>query len=399
MPTYAFETITADQAANITAADTLTFASGPANRVSVVYQSYDPLILTPEVPSILVTIGERTVKFGTALTEVTRNGQAVFADGSKLLVGDASGERITGTANHDGIYGGPGADTVDGGLGDDLIQGNSGADDLSGGRGSNTLYGGQGADVLRVSTLEETRGGFAHGNKGDDDVIGGGGNDTLLGGQGDDFIGGHGGDDYISGDLGDDDLNGGGGADTLVGGDGNDIIGTGGGADRVIAGDGDDRVAIFYGGGAIVDAGAGADTIASVSVGKDVLYGGEGRDVFEFVSHTRPAAGQDDTILDWNGADDSLRFNQVSIYALGSAPSAAAILPREYSEFVAASYDEALRIANEHISGAGAQYVAAQVGQDVYVFVDSNGVPTDGADASVVLVGKSLADIGLTNFI
>ncbi|HEY8616223.1 calcium-binding protein [Phenylobacterium sp.] len=401
MARYAFETITANQAAAITAADTVTFA-GRANATSVVYQSYDPLALTPEVPSILVTLDGRTVKFGTAFTQVTKNGQAEFADGSKLVVGDTSDERIAGSVYGDGLYGGPGHDSVNGGRGDDLIQGNAGDDRLEGDLGSNTLYGGQGDDVIYVATAAETRGGFAHGNAGNDEIFGGGGGDTLLGGRGDDLLVGLDGADYLSGDLGDDELHGGAGADTLLGGEGNDIIQTGGGADRVLAGAGDDRIAIFYGGSAIVDGEDGNDTITSVSVGKDVLSGGAGRDVFEFVSHTRPAAGQDDTILDWSGADDKLRFQQVSIYALGGGDedeAAHSILPLEYSEFVATSYDEALRIANEHISGPGAKYVAAQVGQNVYVFVDSDGDPTNGADAGVVLVGRTLADISLTNFI
>ncbi|WP_374468692.1 calcium-binding protein [Phenylobacterium sp.] len=396
MATYAFETITADQAANITAADTVTFA-GAANRVGLVYQSYDPAALSPEVPSILVTLDGRTVKFGTNFTQVTKVGQAVFGDGSKLVVGDTSDDWIGGSAQDDGLYGGPGADTVHGGRGDDLVQGNGGDDLLNGDLGSNTLYGGQGNDTIYVSTDAEVRGGFAHGNVGNDEIYGGGGGDTLLGGKGDDLLAGLGGADYLSGDLGDDELHGGEGADTLLGGDGNDIIQTGGGADRVLAGAGDDRVAIFYGGGAVVDGEGGNDTITSVSAGKDILRGGAGRDVFEFVSHTDPAQGQDDTILDWSGADDKLSFAQVSIYA--GPGEAASILPREYSEFVANSYAEALSIANEHISAAGARYVAAQVGADVVVFVDSNGDPSDGADASVVLVGRSLADIGLENFI
>jgi Ca2+-binding RTX toxin-like protein len=394
--TYAFETITAEQAAKITAADIVTFTSG-ANRVSVVYQSYDPLALTPEVPSILVTLDGRTVKFGTDFTQVTKTGQAVFADGSKLVVGDTSDDWLVGGAQGDGLYGGPGADTVDGGRGDDLIQGNGGHDLLQGGLGANTIYGGQGDDTIMLSTEAELRGGFAHGNVGNDEVYGGGGGDTLLGGKGDDLLVGLGGADYLSGDLGDDELHGGEGADTLIGGEGADTIQTGGGADVVLAGTGDDRIAIFYGGGANVDGGDGNDTITSVSAGKDILKGGAGRDVFEFVSHADPAQGQDDVILDWSGLDDRLSFAQVSIYQGGEA--AASILPRDYSEFVAGSYAEALAIANEHISAAAARYVAAQVGADVVVFVDSNGDPSDGADASVVLVGRSLADIGLENFL
>jgi hypothetical protein len=121
-----------------------------------------------------------------------------------------------------------------------------------------------------------------------------------------------------------------------------------------------------------------------------VLTGGEGRDRFDFVAHTGPNEGHDDLITDWNGAEDRISFHQVSIYT---------ILPRAYSEFVAADYAEAFRIAEEHIAFTGAQYVAAQVGDDVVVFADTNGTAADGADIAVVLVGRTLDDIDLTNFI
>ena len=137
--------------------------------------------------------------------------------------------------------------------------------------------------------------------------------------------------------------------------------------------------------------GAGNDTLTAASAGKDTLAGGSGRDRFEFIAKTAPANGVDAEVIDFE-AHDSLHFAEVSIF------SQAAILPLSYSEFVAASYEEALRIANEHISAAGAKYVAAQVGSNVYVFAD-NGDPADGADISVLLVGRTLNDIGLGNFV
>ncbi|WP_395674468.1 calcium-binding protein [Phenylobacterium sp.] len=390
MATYAFETITAEQALNIQPTDIVTFAGGPANRASVVYQSYDPAALTAEVPSILVTIGGRTVKFDTNLVRVSDAGGLQFADGSVLVVGDTGDERASGGDGHDGLYGGPAADTVAGGKGDDLLQGNAGDDALDAGSGTNTVYGGKGDDEIVAARDTDRTGSFAHGNQGNDDIVGGGGADTLLGGQGDDFLGGGDGDDYLSGDLGADELHGGDGADTLIGGEGDDTIQSGGGADRVLAGAGDDQVAIFYGGGAIVDGGAGNDTITSASVGKDVLSGGEGRDLFVFVAKNDPAQGQDDVILDWNAVDDRIQFDQVSIYT---------ILPRSYSEFVATDYAEATRIAQEHIMFTGAQYVAAQVGADVVIFADTNADSSDGADISLVLAGRTLADISLASFV
>jgi hypothetical protein len=42
--------------------------------------------------------------------------------------------------------------------------------------------------------------------------------------------------------------------------------------------------------------------------------------------------------------------------------------------------------------------VAAQVGSDVFVFVDIDG-PSDGADTAIRLVGRNLSDIGLEAFL
>lgn len=385
MTHYTFETIGTADALAIGASDTLTFLAGSANHVSVVYS---PLDLT--LPArIEVTVGDRVVAFGTGLSELTGNGGAIFADGSKLFVGSALDERAVGTDAGDGLYGGAGSDTLDGGKGDDFLQGNSGDDSIIGGLGSNTLHGGKGDDAIFAASQDETRGSYAHGNQGNDDIVGGSGADTLLGGQGDDFIAAGAGNDYLSGDLGGDELHGGEGNDTLLGGGGNDILQTGGGHDRVLGGDGDDLIVVERSGGAFVYGDAGDDVIVSAAAGRDVLSGGEGRDRFELATVAAPTEGQDDVIVDWQ-AGDQLHFPQVTLYE---------ILPKSYSEFVAESYAQALSIANQHISGAGAVYVAAQVGADVIVFADADGDPADGADTAVVLLGRSLADISLSDFV
>ncbi|WP_197422602.1 hypothetical protein, partial [Phenylobacterium sp. CCH9-H3] len=108
---YAFDTITAEQALAIKAGDTLTFNGGPGRTVSVSYQSYDPLSLTPEVPRIFVTYEGRTVAFSTELVQLSKTGGLVMADGSQLYIGDAGDGRFTAGAGDDGLYGGPGADT------------------------------------------------------------------------------------------------------------------------------------------------------------------------------------------------------------------------------------------------------------------------------------------------
>ena len=395
MAAYAFDTITADQALSLQSGDTVTFNGGPARNVGVVYQSYDPLQLTPEVPRIFVTFEGRTVAFSTNLVQLSRSGGLVMADGSKLYVGDTADNRITFGGGDDGLYGGPGSDTLNGEDGRDLIQGNSGDDLLVGGLGADSLYGGQGDDLIYtgrgVAGVDGEAGDWAHGNLGDDEVIGGAGGDTLLGGQGNDFIGGRDGDDYISGDLGDDDLSGGLGDDRLQGGEGDDILQGGFGADLLNGGGGNDQLVTQGPDASTMNGGAGADTLVSGGAGRDVLSGGEGRDRFEFVAKTAPAAGVEAEIRDWESGD-TLSFAAVSILS-----TQASILPLSYSEFVAGSYGEALSAANQHISATGAVYVSAQVGADVYVFADT-GDPADGADIAILLTGRTLADIGLTNF-
>ena len=59
----------------------------------------------------------------------------------------------------------------------------------------------------------------------------------------------------------------------------------------------------------------------------------------------------------------------------------------------------ALAIANQHIAGPGAVYVAAQVGADVIVFADTDGDRSNGADIAVVLAGTHLDEISLANFV
>jgi Ca2+-binding RTX toxin-like protein len=392
---YAFDTITAEQALAIRAGDTLTFNGGPARTVAVTWQAYDPLALTPEQPRVAISYEGRTVVFSSEIVQLSRVGALVMADGSTLHIGDASDELVAGGSGDDGLYGGPGADTLAGGDGQDLLQGGSGDDRLIGGAGRDTLYGGAGDDVIVTSREDDARvdeqGDWAHGNLGDDEITGGAGRDTLLGGQGDDFIRGGDGDDFISGDLGDDELHGGLGADTLLGGAGNDVLHGGFGGDRLDGGDGDDLLVAQGPEAATLVGGAGADTLVAAGAGREVLLGGSGRDRFEFVAKTDPAIGVDAEVRDFE-AHDSLSFAEVSIYAQP------AILPLNYSEFVTTSYDEALRIANEQISAAGAKYVAAQVGENVYVFADT-GDPADGADIAVLLVGRTLADIDLSNFV
>lgn len=396
MPAYAFELITAQEARSLSAGDTVTFKGPPARTASVAYQAFDPLALPAPgvVPGILVTYDGHAVAFSTALAQISKAGGLTIADGSQLYIGDLGNDRVATGGGDDGLYGGPGHDTLSGGAGRDLLQGNSGDDALVGGSGADTLFGGQGDDAIYVSSapggVVGDVGDFAHGNLGDDFIFGGSGSDTLLGGQGMDDIQGADGGDWLSGDLGDDTLMGGLGDDSLQGGAGADRLDGDFGSNLLRGGDGDDRLATRGPETSNLYGDAGNDTLSTSGGGQDVLFGGTGRDRFEFVAGVSPAAGVEAEIRDWETGD------QLSFAAVGTLGNLS--LPAlSYSEFVAGSYAEALVTANQHMAGAGTRYVAAQVGSDVFVFVDIDG-PSDGADTAIRLVGRNLSDIGLEAF-
>lgn len=331
MSTYAFETITAAQAAALTAADRVTFPAGSASGVSVAYDTND---------TVTLTAGGRTLTFSSALPAVSAAGNLVLSDGSSLFVGTPGGDTATGGAGSDGLFGGRGDDDLSGGASGsgDLIQGNQGNDTLAGGPAADTLYGGQDADSMNGGGGAN----FVQGNRGADTLQGGAGAESLLGGRDDDVIAGGGGGDFMNGNLGEDSVLGGAGADTLRGEDGADTL----------------------------DGGAG----------EDVMTGGEGYDRFNVgLGQSNAAHGGAELILDWTQGD-SLAFAD------------GVVIPSQYLRLEAATPAEARSLANAAIASGEANYVAVQVGTDVLIFADSannNGV----ADDAVILVGRSLADL------
>lgn len=382
MTTYAFETITADQALGIQSGDYLTLAGGPASRAVVRY-----LAATADQPArIELTLGEHSVVFGQQLSDVTLRGAFEIADGSRVVIGNDDRQTIGGSPLGDALYGGDGHDIVHGMGGDDRIQGNTGNDTLYGEAGVNTISGGQGDDVIYASGGGETHGSWANGNKGDDEVYGGLGADTLLGGQGHDFIGGGDGDDILSGDLGDDEIHSGAGADTVLGGAGNDTLVSSDGSDLMMGHDGDDMLVAYGFGHATLNGGAGADTIVSGSPDQSLLYGGADADRFEIVGNGPLTLQAIDAIGDWESGD------RLHFAALGIAGASS----DRYVELASDSFDHAMATATEQMTAAGVVYVAVQVGADVWVFADLDG---GGPDAAVRLVGRSLADLDAGNFV
>jgi S-layer protein len=204
------------------------------------------------------------------------------------------------------------------------------------------------------------------GTAGDDTLSGGHGDDSLAGLDGADLLRGGKGADTIDGGAGNDTLSGGKGDDSLAGLDGNDLLRGGKGADTI-------------------DGGAGNDTLSS-GHGADVLTGGAGADVFRIDGSAKTLAGLD-RITDFTHGEDRLVFHD-----------AAVATATNFATDTAVDFHTAMADANAKMA-AGADFVAVQVGADVMVFADHAADPGGPADhhveSGVLLVGKTLADIGV----
>ena len=163
----------------------------------------------------------------------------------------------------------------------------------------------------------------------DDDVlVGGDAGDALIGKGGADIILGNGGNDVATGGSGDDVIEGGAGRDVQLGGAGDDIfiVQNGDGSDMIFGGAGSDTLDLSaVTGGAVIDLGAytpigtvksggitdhlmgienvigseGADTIKA-GLAINVMTGGDGEDVFVFVS---AGTANGDVITDFQVGD------------------------------------------------------------------------------------------------
>lgn len=378
-----------------------------------------------------------------------------------LLQGNQGADSLNGGAGADIVYGGQDNDVIDTGAtgsATDFGQGNRGDDVVLGSiDGSDTLLGGQGNDLINATGVSPATFGdvtilsptgsrislsgaddFLNGNLGDDTIFGGGGNDRIFGEGGNDYLQDAGGlINYIDGGDGNDSIAaanasgltsvvGGLGDDKIFigalgivdAGAGNDVVGfftgqPGGGAYVIRLGDGDDFCigvgivdspldATNIDGGAgedlinghdgldTITGGAGNDTIDSWA-GADTVAGGSGSDQFQYYGgETTTVLDQVDMIVDWS-SEDRLYFEPLNELAIGAGTQS------NYTEGSAGDYASALTFANGQVSGGVVNYVAVQVGSDVYVFADSlnnNGA----ADSAVRLVGRNLSDIGFANF-
>jgi Ca2+-binding RTX toxin-like protein len=158
-----------------------------------------------------------------------------------------------------------------------------------------------------------------------------------------------------------DDLKGGAGADSLSGGDGNDRL-RGEGAGDTLSG------------------GGGADTLSG-GAGADVLTGGAGHDVFVINAQLASSPTGFDRITDFTHGEDKLVFGEHLT-----------LTDTNFMTAAEADYADALAAATFQINSGVTDLVAVQVGSDVIVFADSG--HHNHVDAAVVLVGRTLADLG-----
>jgi Ca2+-binding RTX toxin-like protein len=342
---YTFETITAEQAAAYSAAaDSLTFTSGVASEITI-------LFLPDRIDFVL---NGRTVSFGNG---IAGDRDLSFASGGFAFAGTPGDDSISGSAAADGFFGGAGADTMLGMAGDDLLHGNQGADSLVGGPGGDTIYGGQDNDVIVLGSGADGRN-WTNGNRGEDTITAGDGGDIVRGGQGHDSLVGGAGADFLNGNLGNDTITGGEGADSMIGEGGYDVMTGGGGADTFF----------FEPGSSVLD-------FADV-----------------------------DRILDWaqeDRIDLTVSGGYLEIEATPPMP------PDPYDPYGGGDgygyapvddYETARTQADQAFATNGAlRIVATQAGSNVAVFVDTDGDRI--ADLGILLVNTTLASIGAENFI
>lgn len=381
MAIYSFETITATQALAIASDDVLTFAAstGTASAATVIYAP-----AAGSTPATIgVTLGGRSVTFGTHLSDVSTTGHLTFQDGSIFYIGsDQRDVNLLGSADtHTGaMFGGDGNDVLSFGPNGGLLQGNQGNDNLQA-FGSATIYGGQGSDTISGGGHDS----FFQGNKGDDTISGGGPNFTLLGGQGDDTLANFSSmndNAYLDGNLGNDVIFIRGNNDLALGEGGNDTITEGGlllqTAHTISGGDGNDSIVAGIGADTI-SGDAGDDTIQGASsFSTHLISGGAGADHFLVDIGTTANSGGVPKILDWSGSEDSILFLRAPTQFNG------------FGSLSASEYASAFALAKTMFASNPFSVIAAQVGADVYVFA---GDSHSGPSAAVELVGRSLNDI------
>ena len=313
-------------------------------------------------------------------------------------------ESVIGTRFDDSIFGTYGDNYIEGGAGNDNLMGRGGADYIDGGEGDDIIgsFGSFGTDINVGAMLV--------GGAGNDRIQSSEVGDTMLGGDGDDsfelFPGGA--HDVIDGGAGRDllafynaqagvgltvDLSNTGAqevtsgyfmtiqsVESVVGDYYNDHITGDANANGLSGNVGDDTL----------EGGGGRDTLDG-GMGADVLTGGDGKDFFVFAigdSKAGDATGAGvDVITDFK-IEDQLKFSD--------APSAIS-----YVEGVSASFASALATVNSMLTAPSTvhEYIAFQVGADVYVFSGHSDPSGAGLENVIKLTGVDLGAIDYYNFL
>ena len=326
--------------------------------------------------------GIDTVSYVNAAAMVTVDLAAGTAIGGTGEDGLANIENVIGSVFGDTITGSSGDNILEGGLGDDTIDGSSGLDfasyasatssvtaDLldgtsSGGAGQDTLLniegliGSEFGDVLAGTNQND----FIYGGSGNDELFGRNGADVIFGGSGDDLLLGGNRDDVLFGETGNDRVFGGNGNDTLEGSLGDDIIRGGNNDDFMNGGDGND---VMFGG-------TGIDIMVG-GLGDDIL---EGRGGFDNLR----GGGGDDILTGGNQADEFLfsdGWGNDTITDFASLNDAENIILTDVTEIT--DFDD---LAANHMS---------QVGENVVI--------TDGLGNSITLLGVTVADLDVEDFV
>jgi Ca2+-binding RTX toxin-like protein len=289
------------------------------------------------------------------------------------------------------LKGGAGADILAGSNGDDVIDGGAGNNNISGGNGNNTLTAGAGNDFVSATNGNNT----INAGAGNNQVIVGGGDNDITVGDGDDqitFTGGDnkvtlgGGADQVNGGNGDNEITGGAGGKTITLGNGDNTITTGGGVDTVNVGRGDNTVST--GGGAdtiTITAGGDGSNVITGGAGADVITLGNGSDqVIQAITDSGVVLADMDSILNWDGGTHTITFGlgggTVMNFVAGTAASLAA-----------AAVDA------ENAFDTTVKYYAAEVGGNVYLFVDAD--LNRAIDTVVEFAGITIADLDFTQII